>query len=325
MIDVGTDATLMASAPGKLVLCGEYAVLAGHEAVVAAVDVRATATRTAGPLAFDERSPLLAACIEELRARGEEPEGRIVVDTAAFLDPAGRKLGLGSSAAAAAAFLGALLPNASVDVVHDITQAAHRRFQGGKGSGIDVAASCLGGIVRFLRAPGGPRARAAPPIPEDLSVVVAWSGSSQDTRHFIGRVQAAPHWREAVGPLGAAAALFLDACGRQAADDVLRAVEAARRGMAELGELAGIDIVSAPHRRIAALAAQHGGAAKPSGAGGGDVAICLVPRKQQAALEEDLRAEQLPPIPLHLAAPGLWVEVFGWRPLTNGRDQTRQK
>ena len=42
-----------------------------------------------------------------------------------------------------------------------------------------------------------------------------------------------------------------------------------------LGELAGIDIYSAPHRKLAALAIDNGLVYKPCGAGGGDLGAVM--------------------------------------------------
>src|SRR5207302_7834013 len=94
-----------ATAPGKLILTGEYAVLDGEPALVIAVTRRAIATQTKGPRGS---SPFLAAVADELAERGlrdaAERAMAIAVDSKAFYDApragsAPIKLGLGSSAA----------------------------------------------------------------------------------------------------------------------------------------------------------------------------------------------------------------------------------
>lgn len=52
--------------------------------------------------------------------------------------------------------------------------------------------------------------------------------------------------------------------------------------MQKLGRESGTDIVTAAHRRVRDLAACARCAAKPSGAGGGDVAVCLCPGPSEA-------------------------------------------
>ncbi|MCC7112720.1 MAG: hypothetical protein IT382_25740 [Deltaproteobacteria bacterium] len=294
---------IVASAPGKLVLCGEYAVLLGHPAVVAAVDVRARARLGAGPSA-----PLIAAVMQTARARGLVSPGDGVVDTNAF-SAGGRKLGLGSSAAAATAAAALVVQEArgalELELVWQIARDAHRAFQGG-GSGIDVAASCFGGLVRFSQRE---RPVPAPPLPASLEVLVVDTGSSTSTQGFVDRVLAHPDRAAYLEPIAAATGSFLDACAQGDAAELLAAVERACAGMAALGAETGVDIVSEPHARIAALAASCGGAAKPSGAGGGDVALAFVPRARSEELRAALRAASLPVVDLRLGAPGVRIEA----------------
>ncbi|MCG8478492.1 MAG: hypothetical protein MI724_05300, partial [Spirochaetales bacterium] len=81
---------------------------------------------------------------------------RIVIDTSPFFDKhTGRKLGLGSSAAAVCLLTGALMRIAGIDPVSRrktliaLAIEAHRRGHGGRGSGYDIVASAAGGAVRF--------------------------------------------------------------------------------------------------------------------------------------------------------------------------------
>ena len=151
------------SAPGKLVLCGEYAVVDGRPAVVAAVNRRAVArvssahelrvrgnasrwlTVTAAVLdgtddAHARDAPLLVCVLREAHKRGLPLlPAHITVSTTSFSAVAG-KLGLGSSAAAAVALASAVAHDRGADAVYELARAGHFAFQGG-GSGIDVAAS----------------------------------------------------------------------------------------------------------------------------------------------------------------------------------------
>ncbi|HEY6036147.1 MAG TPA: hypothetical protein VIV58_17845, partial [Kofleriaceae bacterium] len=61
---------MIATAPGKLILTGEYAVLDGAPALVVAVNRRVTARRRTGPYGS---SPFLVAVAEEIaRAYGKD-------------------------------------------------------------------------------------------------------------------------------------------------------------------------------------------------------------------------------------------------------------
>lgn len=312
--------TFVARAPGKLVVMGEYAVLVGHAGVVAAVDVFATARHTPerGRLRLDTGG-LLQACIDEAVDTGvldEPPHGGTDIDTDAFKDTHGRKLGLGSSAAAAVAFLRAIAPDLDTDGLHAVAQRAHRRFQHGSGSGIDVAASVYGGLVQFRRHSDVADDVTASPLTlrlDDAGVaaLVVWSGRSQDTRAFLPAVQRSHESRSATPSLQAMAAAtdgFLKSLAGADTAGVLRAVDDGRKALVELGTVSGIDIVSEPHAAIAGLAARHGGTAKPSGAGGGDVALALVARADAPALTSSLEAAGYPVLPIRLGASGAMVQ-----------------
>ncbi len=292
MTDTLAASTRVVSAPGKLVLIGEYAVLDGFDAVATAVTVRATARvaphatlAIAGGGAvvtvratMCKRLPLLHAVLVEVERR-EQPvtAARYTVDTAAFVH-ARRKLGLGSSAAACVAFTQAVLPSATRELVYDVAKTAHRAFQGG-GSGIDIAACTFGGLVNFniARAP-----LAASALPDGLALVVVFTGYSTTTQHYVQSYRALADRLHHASALSASAVAFMDACAARDANAVVGAVTQARVAMAAMGRAAHIDIVSDAHEVIAALARAHGGDAKPSGAGGGDIAVAFVEHDARA-------------------------------------------
>lgn len=318
--DAATGPTFLARAPGKLVVMGEYAVLMGHAGVVAAVDVYATARHTParGRIRLDTGG-LLQACIDEAVDTGvllKAPRGGCDVDTDPFSDPRGRKLGLGSSAAAAVAFLRAIAPDLDTDGLHAVAQRAHRRFQHGQGSGIDIAASVYGGLVHFRRHSDVADDVSASPLTLRLddagvSTLVVWSGRSQDTRAFLPAVQRSQETSSATPALlamASATGAFLQALSAHDGQAILGAVEDAHAALVDLGSAAGIDIVSAPHAAIAAIARRHGGTAKPSGAGGGDVALAMCPRAEVPALTSSLEAAGYPVLPIRLGASGAMVQ-----------------
>src|SRR5688572_8923062 len=115
-----------ASAPGKLMVSGEYAVLEGAVAIVASVSVRVYARLS--PLGSDSsassqthspQSPLLPREAVLARRLAEERLGTVHAELsidANELRRSGQKLGLGSSAAAAAAAVGAVFSYHGRDV-----------------------------------------------------------------------------------------------------------------------------------------------------------------------------------------------------------------
>jgi mevalonate kinase len=288
------------SAPGKLVLVGEYAVTDGFPAVVTAVSCRAIATLHDDDTVTRARAtPLLAHVLREVQERGLPLLGaRVSVSTTAF-EVDGKKLGLGAAAAAAVAFASVFAHDHGADVVYDVARAAHRAFQGG-GSGIDIAASTYGGLLRFHAG----RAQPAPALPATLAVVVAWTGIPARTQGFVDAYRALAARERHARAMDAATTRFLVGASGADASEIIRAIADARAAMAQLGNAAGVDIVSAEHARIAELTIKVGGQAKPSGAGGGDVAVCFVPADARARLEQSLDDAGFPIVQLQLGEPG---------------------
>jgi phosphomevalonate kinase len=230
----------VASAPGKLVVLGEFAVLAGAPAIVVGVDRRARVTvapadewRLEAPglgitglvlEPVDGRVPppadpelasrlaVVGAALEAALAFVAVRGGRlapqaITTDTSAFVTAAGEKLGLGASAAVATALFAALVQRGlgvvprSAELLQEVV-AAHRRAQGG-GSGVDVAASVFGGTLVFdLDHERRPSVRLRE-LPSGLRLIAAWSGTSQSTPMVLRALDA---WR-ARDPAGHAAHL----------------------------------------------------------------------------------------------------------------------
>lgn len=295
-----------ATAPGKLFLLGEYAVLHGAPALLAAVNARCRVTLepadcwrlTARPLGLSELAladdggmPVEAsddirraltvfdAVRRTIAAETELPTLRVTIDTSDFFQR-GDKLGLGASAAVAVALTAALhrllgRPDDPATVCHTAT-AAHRLAQGGEGSGADVAAAAHGGIVEFAAGqPVQPRA-----WPTGLHARPVITGNGADTRELVAAVR-----RLAVtDPAGHAAAIGrlveLADRGRMALiqpdiPEFLAVCQASLEVLATLGAAAGVDIVTAPHRALAAAAAETGAVFKTTGAGGGDLGLIL--------------------------------------------------
>jgi phosphomevalonate kinase len=97
------------------------------------------------------------------------------------------------------------------------------------------------------------------------------------------------------------------------ADDpaaAVRASEAHGEAMARLGQAAGAPIVEARLAEIARLARAAGGAAKPSGAGGGDVAVAFFEDPSaRARFESACTAAGFSLLTLRLGAEGVRVET----------------
>ncbi len=303
------------AAPGKIILCGEYAVLEGAPAIVAAVDRHVHAMWIEGEDAPD--LPLEARQARELaeKASGTVPH-HLAIDASALRD-GDRKLGLGSSGATAAAAAGAVFVWNGSDLddesvrrrVFDCALRGHHAIAA-QGSGVDVAASTFGRILRFSRDDDGARVE---PLEwcEGLHASVIWTGSPARTSDFVAAVRAfeaddPSAFRLQIHGMTETASMFADAFG---AGDAVQAIEAAARygaSMQRLGEMANVPIIDERLALVCAHAERFGGAAKPSGAGGGDVAIGLFADADAAgAFERSCEQNAMTPLRLRIGVPGV--------------------
>ena len=297
-----TARTIEARAPGKLFLTGEWVVLAGAPAVVAAVDryavVRCRLLDGPGALRVEslaEGRIVLAddalcggdagAVAAALAAAGEaeRTHGEIVVDTGAFL-VGERKLGLGRSAATLAAATAAVLAHRGRrgrgELCH-VALAANARFQAGLGSGADVAAAVHGGVVAVRRV--GERLDVAPlTLPAGLHLLAGWTGTSAPTTRLLERFAALPT-PATLAPLAEVSAVAVDALLHGDPVALGAAVNRAGDLLEALGDETGLPIITPELTRLVDIARRHGAAAKPSGAGGGDCGIALATSPHQAA------------------------------------------
>lgn len=301
-----------ASAPGKALLCGEYAVLEGAPAVVAAVDRRVAVSWT------DEAAPMppeVEATLAVAKAFCGDVRGVLEVDTSALRRDTS-KLGLGSSAAAAAAAAAAVFAThghvlndpAVVRRVFDCALEGHASVAP-QGSGVDVAASSFGGFLRFRRDGSLELARLA--APHGLCIELVWTGHAARTSELLAKVfdlreRAPGEYRQRMESLSGLALDFADAFERGSASDVVGAAASYGAAMAALGEAAQAPIVDVRLGQVAELAGRFSGSAKPCGAGGGDVAIAFFVDSEAArSFKLACEDEGLHPIEVSWGAPGV--------------------
>lgn len=285
---------MIATAPGKLIITGEYAVLEGAPALVVAVDRRVIARRNATPRGS---SPFLLAVADEIAARrgAADPAARaaleVSVDSTTFYHRI-TKLGLGSSAAVTVAATALALGTVNPEEILAVALAAHARAQGARGargSGADIAASVHGGTIVFSLpdAPGGssPCRIERQRWPGSVTLLTFFTGVAADTAQLVTRVHAARDAnRTAVdAALVAIADASRAACAALAAPSdiapvaLIGAIALAANAMDRLAIATGIDLVPECVTQARAALARLGGTAKTTGAGGGDVGIAVLP------------------------------------------------
>ncbi len=285
-----------ASAPGSLMLLGEYAVLHGYPALVAAIDQRITVTLTPR---IDKKitiTSVLGSYTAEVDAIEIKPPFSFVwacllqykkylsqgCDLSIHADFSST-VGFASSAAVTVATCAALSQWLSMplNAMQLITQAREiiRAVQG-VGSGADVAACVLGGVVAYCAAP-----LSAEKLPYLFPLTVVYSGSKTKTAEAIAWVKQRFAGRE----------VELHALFKQIGDCAIRGIAAARENhvvkmaeamqfqqglQARLGvSTPGIDAIIALLHQQSALSG-----VKISGAGLGDCVIAL----GEAALDHAL-------------------------------------
>jgi len=306
------------AACAKVFLAGEYAVLdRGRPALVVGIDRKLHAnvdrsvrglrlvhapsglTWEGGPVPEELRFAARAVRLA-LRFCGRTGDLLLVFEDDLTLE--GRKLGLGGSAAASVLAVRAVCAASGrvvgEDEVLSLALAAHWAEQGGSGSGADVAAAALGGVLEVrsrIAWRSAEEVMTVPPeqiassrplevrrvrTPAELRLLLAYAGAPADTRALVRRVRrfaaAEPvRWALRGDEIQEAAETL-----RQALEsgDRVAALDAVRMGgaaMASLGEDAAVSLMTAELARACTLASAAGAAGKPSGAGGGDCAVIL--------------------------------------------------
>jgi len=290
---VQTTTTLSASAPGKILLLGSYAVLEGQTALVIAYGPRLQAFAEAGSRGKIELyAPQImpSPCSFELgkappAGHPAGPDGPLNFLGAIFADLPrvswdGLRIrteseippGLGSSAAlvtTACALRRRLTNSTNIEAVSHAYKYL-RTVQGG-GSGADLAAVTVGGAISYQLNAGAPTWEAlgsSPPAGLRLSV---WrKGSKTDTSAAIRR------WKEGEGrdlasAIGSVARRGVDAWRAGNAGALIEAVDEAQRLQIRLGAVSESDAAWMQQLRsvpgVAALVA--------TGAGGGEALAVL--------------------------------------------------
>jgi len=194
------------------------------------------------------------------------------------------KLGLGSSAAILLAMLAAReLVQRPTDNAIELRERiflpalrAHRLAQAG-GSGIDVAASCFGGTLKFERGREVPGFKPIS-LPRGIAIEIWSSTVEASTRGLLAKVQELKKRNRKVydthlGAQASASCAAIAACVSGDPSSFVAAIQAQRVALTHLGLAAGADIVTKEVQALAKVAERHGGAVIPAGAGGGDIAL----------------------------------------------------
>ena len=334
---------VVARAPGKLFVLGEYAVLDGCPAVVAAIDravevalelgAPGTKVRINSAVASAEfcatapaieTGPLRFACAAFRSAVSAFPQiaqRNAVITIASHLEEQHTKIGLGSSAAVTAGVVTAVFAAAGQnltagscrDRLFSVALDAHRRVQGKLGSGADVAATVYGGLVLFRPCQAMPQITRLR-LPSHACLLAAWTREPASTPDLVQR------YRSAENGSAAKRAAFVRAT-RACVDDFvaelargslsLSAVLANGHLLEQLAADLHLPLLTPRLRQLVSVARTEGAAAKISGAGGGDCGIALT-RDEETARRvcAAWRASGLHPLELDISDQGVSADLY---------------
>lgn len=348
------------SAPGKLYIAGEYAVVEpGHPAIIVAIDQFITVTiepaKKSGSIQSTQYSDLpvrwtrrnnelvldirdnpfhyILAAIHFTEKFAQEKGKKLAffdLKVTSELDNSnGRKYGLGSSGAVTVATVKALNAfyelNLSQLELFKLATLAHLNVQG-NGSCGDIAASCYGGWLAFstfdhdwvlsklanekltdLIAYDWPNLNIEPlKVPEDLRLLIGWTGSPASTSDLVDQVHQSRDEKKT-----SYVQFLTDSkdCVDQMIlgfkqNDVSLIQSMIRKNrilLNQLTSLSNVSIETEELKRLNDLAEKYGGAAKSSGAGGGDCGIVIVDKRAGILpLMSSWEKAGITPLPLHV-------------------------
>lgn len=223
---------------------------------------------------------------------------KINIDTDAFYsEKVTAKLGFGSSAALTVALIKALFKLNAInineqdnrDLLFQLSLAAHKKAQENVGSGIDIAASCYAGVLKYQVGLNENSQALVPQIVElweELAILTIFTGKSESTRKMVFGVnqlkKEKPNvFKELMRELQATSLEGIKAYEERNIFGFMNAVKTFHTQMDMLGKNSGMPIISEVHKKIAAIVQKNLGVYKPSGAGSGDIGIAIAETQDQ--------------------------------------------
>lgn len=289
---MGENNVVTISAPGKLLLLGDHAVVYGYPCLVTAVNYRVfveVSLSEKDEFIFPDRnkSNFIDAGLTLFRKKFNTDQPVKVKTWADYTE----SYGLGSSSAVTVSLVKALSESFSIKLsqkeLFDLCYEVVLQVQG-VGSGFDIAAAIWGGTLYFVT--GGKKIKPYTGFIEDLPLVVAYSGSKGNTPELVKKVaQLREEKKELVNEVFAGSEWIVNT-----ARDFLiaKSYQSLGRYMNNNHHLLQHLGVSTPKLDALVDVARKAGAygAKLSGAGGGDCMIALVPPEKRKDIEQALAA-----------------------------------
>ncbi|MDP4030909.1 MAG: hypothetical protein Q8P47_01355 [Candidatus Beckwithbacteria bacterium] len=267
---------VVVSAPGKIILAGEHAVVYGYPAIVAAIDRHLTVKVIRKP-SKQKFSGLVKFALDQLGQTN-----KVDLDIQSDL-PVGS--GLGSSAALATAMVWALLPQAKLEEKNRLVKIIEDH-QHGKSSGVDQTIVREGGCLRFQKG-----TFQAANLPLKQAILIDSGRPKESTKDMVTAV--------------AGKKLIFPIIGRLATDWSEKLIKENERLLEELG------VVGEPAKKIIRQVEASGGMAKICGAGGvkAGSGMVLAVHPDQDRLQQLISRNQWPYLRVKLGGGGVRYET----------------
>lgn len=252
------------SAPGKVFLFGEHAVVYGKPGIAMAIKPRVFVTVRKSKTAHHAKSPYIDNCFDEMGVKGSVYVNSQLPSSS----------GLGSSAAVTVATLSAIndefRKDHSLEEIADMAFAIEKKVQKGRASPTDTSVSTFGGLV-FIT--GTSRRRL---VPQNFQMVIGNSMVSHNTSRMVEMVaDLRKRQPDICEPI-------LDAIGSVAVAAMHHMSDAQQLGKLMNMNHALLEALGVGHPALSKLilASRDAGAygAKLTGAGGGGCIVALCPK-----------------------------------------------
>lgn len=320
--------TVQASAPGKLMLFGEHAVVYGHPCIVTAVDQRVYVTvQKSENATFSVDAPDLKveSYVKPLNilGTGDIPKSVVFLERCyvRFLEKYPQtggiqvstksdfsaKFGFGSSSAVTVAFAKALSTLYGIPLENKqlfaLCYQAVLDVQG-VGSGFDIASAIWGGTIYYVKPAKIVEILTEKPLP----LVVGYTGIKADTATIVKQVEMKKNAdEEHVENIFQDIEKLVDIARKEIEQERWDIVGTLMNENEELLEKLGVntpelDLMIHSARKHAALGA------KLSGAGGGDCMIALTQSNTKKKVDDALMQTCAGTIPITTSAPGVRLE-----------------
>lgn len=241
----------------------------------------------------------------------------------------GRKYGLGSSGAVTVATVKSLSLFYDLDLseaeIFKLSALAHLEVQG-NGSCGDIAASCYGGWIAFstfdhqwvndqaqkqtltaLLQATWPKLMIKPlTVPKKLRLLIGWTGSPASTSDLVDQVNQSKEvqknaYQKFLDDSKMCVETMITGFDSENISLIQTQIRKNRQLLQQLTSLTGVTIETPALKKLCNLAQTCGGAAKSSGAGGGDCGIVIFKQKSGILpLMSSWEKEGITPLPLHV-------------------------